>query len=89
MATYPLGVQAQSCCPALVSNGLEEVFPKDHAQESSKTFYPVFPLSGCVDVGIVCCLGKRGGEMKSVTGEIQAVLMLGWRRETTHVLMGQ
>jgi len=29
-----------------------------------------------VIVGIASCLGRRGGEMKSVTGEVQAALML-------------
>lgn len=89
MLTHTLGVQAQSSCPAFVSNGLERVFAKECAQESSKMFYAVFPFSGYLNVGIVSCLGKRGGEMKSVTGEIQVLLMLEGRWETTHLLVGQ
>lgn len=91
MLIHTLGVEAQRSCPAFVSNGLEKVFAKGYAQESSKTFYPVFPFScyGDVNVGIVSCLGKSGSEMKSAAGEILAVLMLEWRRETTHLLMGQ
>lgn len=52
MATHLLGVQAHCSCPASVSNGLEKVFPKERAQESSKPFSPIFALRGCVDVGI-------------------------------------
>lgn len=71
-------MRAQSSCPAFGSNGLEKVLAKECAQESSKTLHPVFPLSCCgyVIVGIASCLGRRGGEMKSVTGEVQAALML-------------
>lgn len=40
-------------------------------------------------MGIVSCLGKKGGKMKSATGEMQAVLMFEQERETTHLLVGQ
>lgn len=86
MLIHTLGVKAQRSCPAFVSNGLEKVFAKGYAQESSKTFYPVFPFScyGDVNVGIVSCLGKSGSEMKSAAGEILAVLMLAGVEERNY-----